>query len=278
MKLLCLTRFNIEIASFDKSKERKCLDETYLSQRFDLFERYTLPSMMAQTDMDYIWLVLFHRETSSIFKKKIDSYVQKYPQFCPLYLDAQEGERYVSILSDYIRKKFPNEQLITIRLDNDDMLCSVFIEYAKNYFIKNKHVKVLSLLNGLQYEMNHSWLVKYRYPCNHFLCMNENASKESNNILCFDHSAITELFTSEELTFENNMSPMWVEIISGTNVINSIEWSFKGLNISREIKGIFPFLPVPWESGISQLEYSVSLIPLVIRSKFKKLWKKLKGR
>ena len=39
------------------------LDEEYLEKRFAIFEKYTFPSFAAQTDMDFRWIVMFHKDT-----------------------------------------------------------------------------------------------------------------------------------------------------------------------------------------------------------------------
>ena len=43
-----LTRFNMRLKSFDKYCEWRGGDPAYLEKRFELFERYCLPSMKAQ--------------------------------------------------------------------------------------------------------------------------------------------------------------------------------------------------------------------------------------
>ena len=42
------------------------IDEIYLEKRFELFDKYTFPSINAQTDKDFTWFLLFNDKTTKI--------------------------------------------------------------------------------------------------------------------------------------------------------------------------------------------------------------------
>lgn len=278
MEIVCLTRFNLEIPSFCEDGERLCLNEEYLNSRFDIFEKYTLPSMMAQTEDIFSWIIMFHKDTPLKFRKKIDSYVASCPQIIPWYLSAEEGIGYVAITSDYLKETYPNQKVITIRLDNDDVLNRDFLKRTKEFFLYNDVVKVYSTENGLQYDTEHHRVLRYRYPCNHFLSMYERTDAKDNNILCFDHSLIRDYFSQEQLRIEDNHIPMWVEIISGTNVVNAMYWSFSGLKLPTDLADSFPMLSFPWKRKAGKTIYVLSLVPRVLFSKIATIIKKIQRK
>ena len=73
-KHFILTRFNLPIFQ-PKVGEKKVshLDEEYLNYRFDLFERFCLPSVKGQTCQDFRWFVLFDAATPAVFRNRIGS-------------------------------------------------------------------------------------------------------------------------------------------------------------------------------------------------------------
>ncbi|MEM1060752.1 MAG: glycosyltransferase, partial [Planctomycetota bacterium] len=55
-----LTRFNLR-SSGREAKYRATAG--WMDERFDLFEKFTVPSINAQTDQDFVWFVFFDAET-----------------------------------------------------------------------------------------------------------------------------------------------------------------------------------------------------------------------
>lgn len=258
MEIVCLTRFNLEIPSFYEGGEKICLNEDYLQNRFEIFEKYTLPSIISQTKTDFSWIVMFHEDTLPKFREKIDSFVERCPQMIPWFLSAEDGNKYVLRVSEYLKDRFPQKKVITIRLDNDDIISKYFLEESEKHFSTPDSSVILSYMNGLQYDMERKYLIRYRYPSNHFLAMAKTTDDENNNILCFDHSLIADYFSKDEICFEDNPSAMWVEIISGTNVINSMNWSFKGIKVSEKVSDSFPMISLPWNGILEKMAYYLS--------------------
>ena len=79
-KHFVITRFNIrasyecKLKNPDNNPMRRILDEDYLEERFSIFEKYTLPSMKQQTNQNFTWIILFHKNTPNSFKKKIEDF------------------------------------------------------------------------------------------------------------------------------------------------------------------------------------------------------------
>ena len=93
------------ITPFDYPK-----DYPYLKERYEIFDKYTYPSVMAQTDKDFEWILL----TSGVWTSDIKD------------LDIPNTR---SISADEWRMTL--RRCIQTRLDNDDMLLPRYIELAK---------------------------------------------------------------------------------------------------------------------------------------------------
>ena len=57
---LIITRFNLNLYARDKH-DAPTRTERWLEHRFEIFERYCLPSVAAQTNPNFRWLCLFRR-------------------------------------------------------------------------------------------------------------------------------------------------------------------------------------------------------------------------
>lgn len=59
---LIITRFNLNLYARDKH-DAPTRTERWLAHRFEVFERYCLPSVAAQTNPNFRWLCLFDAAT-----------------------------------------------------------------------------------------------------------------------------------------------------------------------------------------------------------------------
>lgn len=80
-----LTRFNILLWREDK-EGNKVRTSKWLEHRFQLFEKYCLPSIIGQTCQDFEWIVLFDSTTTEKYKGKIAEYQKECPQLIPVYV------------------------------------------------------------------------------------------------------------------------------------------------------------------------------------------------
>src|SRR5437899_7174315 len=81
---LLLTHFNV---AEEASAAKTSTDPRWLSHRFDLFDRYCYPTIRAQVDADFRWLVFVNVRTPDAFKDRVSEYA-KWPPFVPIYIDV----------------------------------------------------------------------------------------------------------------------------------------------------------------------------------------------
>ena len=124
-----ITRFNLKLKEWKTTKQgESVLSETWLTNRFELFKTYCLPSVKQQTNQNFKWLVCFDSETPDVFKAAINQMAASYSNFQPLYIDGFTDalEAITKTITSYLSAS--DTHIITTRLDNDDAVHKLFIE------------------------------------------------------------------------------------------------------------------------------------------------------
>ena len=65
-----LTRFNIRLWTRDK-RNHETRTESWPSERFDLFEKFCLPSVKKQSCGEFLWIVLFDEKTPTSYLQRL---------------------------------------------------------------------------------------------------------------------------------------------------------------------------------------------------------------
>lgn len=147
-----ITRFNVNITSVDFPQR---LGNTWLSLRFELFQKYCFPTIQAQENQSFTWLVLFDEQTPARFRPLINAFSQ-YNNFVPLFC----GD-YKSIMPSVVERMqelAPDaEWFLTTRLDNDDALSIHFVRCLQEVVgsltepqLKPSDTLFINFPNGLQ--------------------------------------------------------------------------------------------------------------------------------
>lgn len=138
-----MTRFNVRI---NWPHAFRGLDESWLKERFELFERYCLPSIKAQTCQDFHWLVFFDTATPHSFRQRIAQYSGDLACFVPCFVDFFDRTVFRDIVAsmELTRKRW----IITSRVDNDDALARNYIERVQAQFTGQER-EFINFQNGL---------------------------------------------------------------------------------------------------------------------------------
>ena len=89
---LIITRFNLNLYARDKH-DAPTRTERWLEHRFEIFERYCLPSVAAQTNPNFRWLCLFDAATPAAYRRRIGGYQSVCPQFRSVFYSAGQAGR-----------------------------------------------------------------------------------------------------------------------------------------------------------------------------------------
>jgi Putative rhamnosyl transferase len=209
-----LTRFNVRV-NYDSA--RTGIDPTWLLHRFDLFERFCYPSVRAQTNLDFQWLVYFDSDTPPVFKERIEQYAE-WENFYSIYLETEFSDQInQEKVSALIQEK--TEYLITTRMDNDDAVCRSFIQNIQDSF-EEKEFEFISFVNG--YVLDAGKLYSFKYVSNPFTSLVERIKSTSENkirtILCGEHSQLSSLGNIKQIETDST----WLQVVHGKNVSNRI--------------------------------------------------------
>jgi hypothetical protein len=113
-----MTRFNLPTPGREASHRER---PGWLEERFDLFERYCLPGMAAQTGQDFSWLVFFDEQTPAWARERIDA-ARRVRDFHPVYSGMFPSDGWARAVRSLIGAPAAGRRVITSNLDNDDAL------------------------------------------------------------------------------------------------------------------------------------------------------------
>ena len=209
---------------------------------------------MNQTDQNFIWIVLFHRDTPARFLNIIERLKGKMNNFYPVFFDDEECENLSDSISRVIGQlNLQNKSYITARIDNDDAVHYTYIEQIKINVSGAKDGTIISFINGIQYKLRTKEVVNYPYIKNHFLALYSN----KGHILEYNHARIDEY---AGLTFRNIEieTPLWVEIITANNYINSMYQNKKNIFVDYSLPEKFPQLEFRWSTRPGYFLYELA--------------------
>jgi hypothetical protein len=215
-----LTRFNLNFSSmFDVDKHgKKTLTNEWMENRFELFDRYCFPSVKAQTNQNFRWLVLFDEATSEKFRNKIDNY-KEYKNFCPLFINSEKY--WIDAISEkIISDNFSVEYVITTRLDNDDAIHSRFMEKIMTFFSETDDT-FIRFFYGYQWSVKNRVLTEfYEEWGNHYLSRIERVrNNKISTVLGIDNTKITEL-NVPIIDVNDKRVRLWIEVVHDENLRN----------------------------------------------------------
>ncbi len=213
-----ITRFNLKNKGWHYDKNNQSiLDDAWLRNRIMLFETFCLPSIVAQSNKDFEWLVYFDKSSPDFLLEKITDWCNRCANLSPQY--SIDYETFQSIdLPKYIVQHTIDEYefVITTRLDNDDALRNTTIEKIQKTFIPKSNV-IIDCINGYCYDRESCIYTKHTMVSNPFISYIEST-----------HTTIYSVYKEEhpnwigKATFITiKRSRMWFQVIHGKNLINT---------------------------------------------------------
>lgn len=91
-KLLSFYHYPVQPEPYAQDKhDLPTRTDRWLEHRFEVFERYCLPSVAAQTSGNFTWLCLFDAATPESCRRRIEGYKARCPQFEAVYYTAAQA-------------------------------------------------------------------------------------------------------------------------------------------------------------------------------------------
>jgi len=264
MKHFLLTRFNLKNKAWKKTDDEDHigLTEKWLIQRFFLFKTYCLPSVINQTNQNFIWFLIFDLDTPLKYKTEINTLIRNQPNFKVIYSDGFD-ELLPSIKSE-IKKhiKEYDQYLITTRLDNDDTIHKDFIKTIQNLFSPIENL-IIDLRKGYQLIIEDKTEIREFYDCfNPFISLVESISNY-NTVLAKEHKG-----WNQNTLKINKFEPLWIQMIHNQNQANTKTVHLKRIRKFNSKK--FGINVTLTEFGmLENIIFNIKLLPLKIFYSFK---------
>ncbi len=271
-----LTRFNLTLWQTDKNSNNTQTAE-WLEQRFRLFEQFTLPSVLNQTDKNFKWIVLFSSETPIKYKSRIDEIRSRCPQFRAIGVAPGQSAIFGQIFKEVIENDLGDKAegiVSTTYLDNDDALSVHYMEMIHNLISTNynKIIAQTTIINfrfGCQYFTEHKVASKASYKRNHFITLAEPLGSNSiktvfgygSHYYIDKHNGIRQIVVEK--------TDMWLEVIHDKNVINDVRMSIHTRIIGSEM--LLRTFGVTAETSGNTFSSFLKLFKMKIRQKIKML-------
>lgn len=204
-----LTRFNLATPGRESALRNQ---PGWLRGRFDLFADWCLPSVAAQTEQRFEWIVLFDIDTPAPFRAEIEALRGVYPfhaWFTPLF--PADGWR--RCVAEVVAPRAP--MLLSTRLDNDDAL-SVDHVARLHARVGGDATRAYNFTAGLIRQGDGLWQIAH--PSNAFFSLLEPWGPDTVTAPSIAHMALDRAAPVEQI----DGPPAWLQVVHGGNVSNKV--------------------------------------------------------
>ena len=199
----------------------------WVTSRFDLFERYCLASMRAQTERRFTWLLLIDPELDADLAQRVRAYESESPAIRVRTVAAGDAPGAIPARVAELVPPRPS-LLLTTRLDNDDAVSTDFVERVRAAALMDSdevpHVYVFT--SG--FELSEGRLYWRSFPRSPFASLLEQhvPGRAPTTIMAAEHEAVDQLAPVRAITDP----PAWIQVVHAGNVLNRI----RGVRVSRK--------------------------------------------
>ncbi len=246
MKHYLFSRFNINHLAHLPDGHPIALDADWFNNRLELFYKYTYPTVVDQTNKNFIWIVLVDERTEISLIEKLEEL-----DISKIFSILKVGEYgYLQRVKDLIGKESgpQDEYIISTTLDTDDGIFPEFIDVIQELF-KKSDLKVpygVNLSKGFIVDTVSGIFHSKSFLSNPFFSLIEG-KQDFKSVCCLPHH----LLSCNFVTINYTDSPLWIQNIHSNNLINSV-------------KGRPVILKSHLPKNISNIYTSYKLLPLVM--------------
>lgn len=228
-----ITRFNLKNPDWSTTKNKESLlTEEWMAHRLELFQDFCLPSVLAQQNTNFKWLIFFDISTNDKFKSVIDKMLSKHDLIRHFYIEGMS--KFNSSIVDFIEKDAKAaDYIISSRLDNDDCIHRQFIDAIQKQF-NRQNFMAIDVVKGYSLQISPEFkLGKKEHVFNPFLSLIE-AKDNFQTIWKTDHN----LWKKEERIIKLKDKRLWLSIIHNKNKVNEFDGygDVKWQSISKDFK------------------------------------------
>jgi Putative rhamnosyl transferase len=217
---LLLTRFNLPINYARRPGQHG--DRAWLEHRWALFQEYCIPSVLGQTNHDFIWIIFCWDGTPEWYRARLDGLTKSDVRVEVAYLSTSTSGEHLPRLAT--QRGFDlGPYLLTTRLDNDDAIATSYMETVRYAAQRERRrgselPRVLNTPVGYQLSRGKPYLrVDTKGP---FVSMLERAEtgRDLSTILAVSHRELAHVFSSRQVW----TLPSWLQVLHGENLANEL--------------------------------------------------------
>ncbi len=213
-----ITRFNLRNPNWDVTKNNETLlNEDWMSSRIKLFENYCLPSVIAQTNKNFTWLLYFDTSTSGFYKDVIKKLTENHSNILVFFINGMD-QFYPEIKSFIDVNSKQSDYLITSRIDNDDCIHKDFINEVQKKFDKQSF-QAIDIIQGYSLQVEPEYILgKKEHIFNPFISLIEE-NKNPKTVWENDHN----MWKKETRITQITDKRLWMSIIHQKNKVNEFD-------------------------------------------------------
>lgn len=264
-----VTRFNIRNEGLGPEYFRPhSRSPTWEAERMPLFENFCAPSVSAQINQNFVWLIFCDPNTNADIINRILSALKSITKYQLIYVN--DFQEMLSQLHQITSQSIA-PYVITSRLDNDDAIGRSYISDVQNNFLPAGNV-VLNLLSGVNYHASLGVLTFNHYALrNPFISLIEETqtSDKMVSVMGFSH-----LHPMENMIVKNIKSKysFWMTLHHRNEIMRiNTGWPIFTSSISKHYNIRQEHVSI---SFANTLEYSIDWAPGILMKKIKYLYRK----
>jgi Putative rhamnosyl transferase len=206
-----ITRFNVRYRE-TAHKEAKGVNPGWLAERFDLFESYCLPTVLAQTCQEFVWFIYFDSASPAVFVERAHRARAGRDNIRLMFCDFYDQ----GLLERDLRAELVPEPewLLTTRLDNDDGLRRDFVRRLHET-LGFSGTEALNFPNGVVYTGQRTYL--FRHESNAFLSLLEPFDG-FKTVLFVQHQEMPKMASVRQIEGD----PAWLQVVHQSNISNRV--------------------------------------------------------
>jgi hypothetical protein len=226
-----ITRFNLRNPKWTVTKNNELLlTKEWMDERFELFANFCLPSVVAQTQKNFKWLIYFDSGTAEEHRQQISSLINSHPFIEIFYIDGMPN--LIPSIKSYLSEYSKSEYLITSRIDNDDCISINFIDQVQQQFEKQDYFAI-DFTSGYTLNMDPIMIGKKEHIFNPFISLIE-MNKNPKTVWTNDHNQ----WKKETSLIHISNNRVWMSVIHTKNKVNEFDGygNVNWIQLSNEFK------------------------------------------